>query len=393
MNARYDIIVGIPSYNEADSIDFVTRKADEGLQQHYGDRRCIIVNCDNNSPDDTKGVFLRTETATPKEYISTPPGVKGKGNNFFNLFNFAARTGADAIVVVDADLTSITGEWIKKLAEPVLEKNKDFVSPLYLRHKYDGTITNNLVFPLVYSLMNKHARQPIGGDFAVSKGLVEHYLKQDWTDTTRQYGVDIFMTMNALVGGFETAQVQLGAKLHKPSAPKLGPMFTEVITSLFDIITSNPNAMNNDVNRDRPAREYDLPDIEPPDIAFEPEAIKQTALEEFKLHRSWLEANLNHGADLFGRVDDAFKQDIIGIDSELWSDIVFHLLDIYPSRNETDRKELIESFKPLYRGATYNFVRNTETMSSLQAEERVVAQADLFWDKRMHKLRNGGPGN
>ncbi len=78
---------------------------------------------------------------------------------------------AKAVVVVDADLKSITPIWIKKFAEPVFN-GTDFVSPLYIRHKYDGTITNNIVFPLVYSLFNKHIRQPIGGDFALSGKLV-----------------------------------------------------------------------------------------------------------------------------------------------------------------------------------------------------------------------------
>jgi len=389
MKSKLDLIVGIPSYNEADSIAFVTEQCDMGISGFYPDLDAVIVNCDNNSPDDTKGAFLNTPTKNPKHYITTPPGVKGKGNNFFNLFNFAAEKEAKAVVVVDADLTSITGEWVKKLADPILESGSDFVSPLYLRHKYDGTITNNLVFPLVYSLMNKHARQPIGGDFAVSKTLVAHYLKQEWTDTIRQYGIDIFMTMNALVGGFKTHQVQLGAKLHKPSAPKLGPMFTEVITSLFDIITENGHALNNDPKRQRPTPEYDLPDIEPPDINFEPAAIKATALEEFSQHRGWLESNLDHGGELFTRLDDAFKQDVIGIGPDLWSDVVFDLLNIYPGLERSERASLIEAFKPLYRGATYNFVRTTEQMSSLEAESKVVAQADLFWDKRTSVLNNG----
>ena len=81
-----DIIVGIPSYNEADSISYVVRQADEGLTKYFPHKSCKIVNVDNNSPDNTRDVFLKTETITEKVYLSTPPGVQGKGNNFFNLF-------------------------------------------------------------------------------------------------------------------------------------------------------------------------------------------------------------------------------------------------------------------------------------------------------------------
>ncbi len=48
-----------------------------------------------------------------------------------------------------------------------------------------------------------------------------------------QYGVDIFMTSEAVLSGYSVAQVTLGSKIHKPSAPKLGKMFTQVVDTLF----------------------------------------------------------------------------------------------------------------------------------------------------------------
>ena len=41
----------------------------------------------------------------------------------------------------------------------------DLVTPYYHRHKYDGTITNNIVYPLTRSLYGVSVRQPIGGEF------------------------------------------------------------------------------------------------------------------------------------------------------------------------------------------------------------------------------------
>ena len=101
----------------------------------------IIINLDNSSPDGTKNVFLNTPTKVPKIYISTPEGVKGKGNNFKNLFEAAVELQAKAIVVVDADLKSITPQWIQYLGEPLFA-GFNYVSPIYIRHKYDGSITN-----------------------------------------------------------------------------------------------------------------------------------------------------------------------------------------------------------------------------------------------------------
>jgi glycosyltransferase involved in cell wall biosynthesis len=98
-----EIIVGIPSYNEVDSIAFPTDVASRGLREHFSDKSSVIINVDNHSPDGTKEAFLDTPTAVPKIYISTAPGVKGKGNNFRNLFEAAVELNAKAIIVVDAD--------------------------------------------------------------------------------------------------------------------------------------------------------------------------------------------------------------------------------------------------------------------------------------------------
>ncbi len=92
-----DLIVGIPSYNEADLISYPTQKASEGLVKYFGSKNSVIINCDNDSTDGTREAFINTATEIPKIYISTPPGVRGKGNNFNNLFQKCCDLGAQAI--------------------------------------------------------------------------------------------------------------------------------------------------------------------------------------------------------------------------------------------------------------------------------------------------------
>nr|HID59282.1 hypothetical protein [Desulfobacterales bacterium] len=71
------------------------------------------MNVHNNSPDNTKGAFLNLDTKVPKLYISRPEGVKGKGRNIRNLFQGSVELGAKVTVMVDADLKSITPQWIQ----------------------------------------------------------------------------------------------------------------------------------------------------------------------------------------------------------------------------------------------------------------------------------------
>ena len=236
---KAELVVSIPSYNEADSIDFPVKQADLGLKKYFSDKQAVIINCDNNSPDNTKKAFLDTPTNVPKIYISTPPEIKGKGNNFKNLFQKVIDLKAKAIVVVDADLKSITPEWIKHLGEPLFN-GFSYVAPLYIRHKYDGTITNGIAYPLSRALYGRRVRQPIGGDFGFSGKLAKVYLESEfWDDATANFGIDIWMTTLAFNQGVRVCQAFMGRpKVHRPKDPaaSLGPMFREVVGTIFSMM-------------------------------------------------------------------------------------------------------------------------------------------------------------
>ena len=58
---------------------------------------------------------------------------------------------------------------VELLAAPVLNRDFDFIAPYYLRHKFDGTITNGIIYPITRALFARRVRQPIGGEFGNSK--------------------------------------------------------------------------------------------------------------------------------------------------------------------------------------------------------------------------------
>jgi hypothetical protein len=253
-----DIMVGIPSFKNATTIGYVVRAAQAGLVQYFPDLRPVVVNSDAGSPDGTQRVVVETE---PPEYVErillvrptnrlarvslTYPevdGTGGKGAALRTIFEIAAALEVQALVVVDSDLRSIAPEWIELLAGPILKGGYDFVAPLYSRHKHDGTITNTVTYPLTRALYGLRIRQPIGGDFGVSGDLVRHYLKAgDWTSEVSKFGIDIWMTTEAVTGGFAVCQSRLGAKVHDPKDPgaDLGPMFRQVVSTLLRLAVRN----------------------------------------------------------------------------------------------------------------------------------------------------------
>jgi hypothetical protein len=255
---RADIMVGIPSFKNATTIGYVVRAAQAGLVQYFPDLRPVVVNSDAGSPDGTGRVVVETE---PPDYVErillvrptnklsrvslTYPeidGIGGKGAALRTIFEIAAALEVQALVVVDSDLRSIGPEWIELLAGPILKGGYDYVAPLYARHKHDGTITNNVTYPLTRALYGLRIRQPIGGDFGVSGDLVRHYLEAgNWTPEVSKFGIDVWMTTHAITGGFAVCQARLGAKIHDPKDPgaDLGPMFRQVVTTILRMAVVN----------------------------------------------------------------------------------------------------------------------------------------------------------
>ena len=55
-----EILVGIPSYNNADTVGHVVRAVSVGLAKHFPDRRAVLVNSDGGSSDGTPAIVART---------------------------------------------------------------------------------------------------------------------------------------------------------------------------------------------------------------------------------------------------------------------------------------------------------------------------------------------
>lgn len=389
MEERYDIVVGIPSYSEEKTIRFVTQTAGEGLKTYYPDMRSIIVNCDNNSPDGTKEAFLAAEIpeGIDRKYITTPEGVRGKGNNFWNLFHFCRDVQCKATIVVDADLRSIRPIWIKHLGGPILE-GYDYVTPLYSRHQFDGTITNHLCYPLVFALAGYDVRQPIGGEFSFSPGLCSFWLEQEWDERVRHYGIDIFMSLNAFFGGFRVCQTGLGNKVHNASAPKLGTMFEEVVHTLFTILLTHRSSwLNAWLSRGQKTDwQMDVKTVELFGLQKMKEAqalsidivdLKHKCRNEYETYKDLVKWYLSPYG--FRRFLDMIEMDYYDIDIMLWSQIVYSLMYLFDGAKESAKADIINALKPLYfaRSITFDYVTRRYSVGFAELEVRHQAMAFL----------------
>jgi len=388
---KVDIAVCIPSYNEADSIAFPTKQANKGLIRYFSDKRSVIINCDNDSPDHTKQAFLDTPTEIPKIYLSTEPGVKGKGNNLKNLFQKVVELKADAVVVVDADLKSITPEWIKHLGEPLFN-DFSYVAPLYVRHKYDGTITNGIAYPLSRALYGRRVRQPIGGDFGFSGKLGQIYLESNiWDEAVANFGIDIWMTTLAFNQSIQMCQSFMGRpKIHRPKDPaaSLGPMFRQVVGTIFSMMThfesfwkkmrySKPTAIFG----------FGLGEVEmPPKIEVDTEKLIQKFHKGFDQYHEMWEKLLSN--DVYQKLLEikGMKERMFTFPTDLWARVLYDMAVAYRD-SICERGLMMDSLIPLYYGKTLAFVKKTKRMSMLHAEEVIEEDCMTFEMTKPYLIR------
>lgn len=372
---KADIVVSIPSFKEASSISHPVRQANKGLVKYFQGKSSVIVNCDNNSPDDTKQVFLDTPTDVPKIYLSTPPGVKGKGNNLRNLFRKAVELRAKAVVIVDADLRSITPEWIKHLGEPLFN-GFSYVAPLYIRHKYDGTITNGIAYPLTRSLYGRRVRQPIGGDFGFSGILAKSFLhSQVWDDAVSNFGIDVWMTTMAISQRAQICQSFMGRpKIHRTKDPgaDLGPMFSQVVGTIFTMM-KHFEAFWTRIKYSKPTAifGFGLGETEiPPKVEVDSEKLSYKFYEGFdEFHHLW---EMVLTGDVFKKLHEikGMKERQFSFPTDLWARVLFDMAVAFRDAG-TERNKIIESLVPLYFGRTLSFVKKTARMTLKQAEEAI----------------------
>src|SRR5262249_20293217 len=179
-------------------------------------------------------VFMSTQTRSTTCYVSTDQGVTGKGHNVRNFMALASDAGVRAGAILDADLESVSPRWMRNLLGPILEEEYDFTFPVYRRYRYDGSLTSLVCYPAVHGLFASHVRQPIAGDFGFSARLIDHLPSCESPEPASRYGIDIFLTTEAIANRSKICGVTLGAKIHrKRDRATLGAMVEEVVATLL----------------------------------------------------------------------------------------------------------------------------------------------------------------
>ena len=374
-----DIVVGIPFYDEADTIGHVMEVAKEGLNTYYPDKRCVI--CCVGAPAGNKALEAIERVPLPNQlsriaFLMRSQMVSGKGWALRAMMEIADRLGGD-LVILEADLLSeakdveikgLSQEWLSLLLEPIRREGIDVVLPRFNRHWLDASISNHFVRPLIASAHSLEVRDPLGGELAISSEFLRTYLEDPkvWMTDVGRYGVDVWLVTRAITKGANIAEAHLGVKLHRSSPGKEEIVLREQAKVIFEQI-----ALSRDYWEEKGKAIRRL-------TSFGPRKPHRPAEAKFDLpaHVARYKQGFNRFYTLYQeilsekslrkleRLSES-KPKEFDFSSRLWSEIVYNFLLTFRFENEFTKGDILNAFVPLYQGRVAGFAR---TLKNLEKE-------------------------
>jgi len=381
-----DILVGLPTHNNAKTIGAIVHAIQSGILHAFPRERAVIINADGGSRDGTPELVtgisiddarpasnlnaLRTLHSISTKYASSPEG----GVALRTILAAAELLRAKACVVMSPDSTGIDSERLSTLLRPIYRDGFDLVTPIYRRHKFEGLLMTNLLYPMIRALYGVRIRESYTPEFAFSGRLGSQFLGQNgWSDGTGGTGVELRFTLAAITGGYRICQSFVGEKEHvERRAADLVPTLRQTVGVLFSALEADfPVWSSITGSQPVPTSGTDQ------EVLLEPMRVNRKRLREmFSTGVAELEsvfqsilspstlAELQRIARL-GEEDFEYS-------AELWVRTVYEFAASH-QKSVINRDHIVQALAPLFRGRVCTFLNENRNASAHDVENNIEA--------------------
>lgn len=376
-----DIMVGVLCKDVEATILNVLNVINEGLYRYFPDHNLAIVVSEAESTDNTsEAINLFQPYHSINTIVTKDITNGGKGAGVMTIFEIAHQADAKCVVLMDGDLLSIKPGWIQTIANPVVYGRSDLTVPYYIRDKNDGVITNNLVYPFTRTLYGIDVRQPIAGEFAISKNLYEILRKHPLFPP--DFGIDIFIVTTAAAEGLYVKEGLFSLKIHESTLHYLEPekflipMFRKVTGSMFELSKYYESYWKNKPVSFKSKYHRECFSQKPIPVNVNIDEMKHSFTTEFKNNKEQMREFLPD--QLIHSVEDVVNNGN-QFDADLWSKIVFHYASSFKSVADDGKKYmLLDTLKTLWLGRFVSYAKIVDDMDINDAEKIIQQQAETF---------------
>lgn len=363
-----DILVGLPTHNNAETIGAIVRTIRDGILRSFPRERAVIINADGGSHDGTRELItglsisdvhpsssvhaLRTLHAISTKYANTPES----GIALRTILAAADLLRAKACIVVSPESENISPDWISSLIRPIYYDGFDLVSPTYRRHKFDGLLATNLLYPMVRALYGVRIREAYMSEFGFSGHLGSQFLGQNQWDDGSENGTELRMALAAVTGKYRICQTFLGKKDPvERRAANLVPALRQSVGVLFSALETDYDMWSTI------SGSVEVPtNGNTPDLLLDPLRVNRKRLREmFVSGVAELESvfqtilspsTLAELKEIAGLGEEQFRYS-----ADLWVRTVYEFAAAY-RKSVINRDHIIQALAPLFRGRAVTFI-------------------------------------
>ena len=379
-----DILVGLPTHNNAKTIGPIIQTIQSGLLRGFPRERAVIINADGGSRDGTPELVtgvsiddmrpasnlfaLRTLHSISTRYASSPVSEVA----FRTILAAAELLRAKACVIMSPESANIEPEWLSKFLSPIYRDGFDLVTPTYSRHKFEGLLITNLLYPMTRALYGLRIREAYSSEFGFSGRLGTQFLGQNvWNDGTEGDGVELRFTLAAITGKFRVCQSFLGERDHiERRAADLVPALRQTVGALFTALEPDFPVWSV-VNGSEPAPTTGADQ----QVLLDPLRVNRKRLREmFLTGVAELESVFQSILSLSTLAElqqiARLPEDEFHYPAELWVRTVYEFAASY-QKSVISRDHIIQALAPLFRGRAYTFLVENRNASAADVENNI----------------------
>jgi hypothetical protein len=379
-----DILVGLPTFNNSATIGAVVQAVQSGILRWFPRERAVIVNVDGGSRDGTPERVtgasiddvrpaaalnaLRTLHTVTTKYSGHPTS----GMALHGILAAAELLRAKACAVLSPTSENIQAEWLWRLLRPVYKDGFDLVTPTYNRHKFDGLLITNLLYPMTRALYGLRIREPYCTEFAFSGNLACQFLSSNsWDDRAHDSGSELKLTLAAIRSHSRICQAFLGDRPHVDHrSSELVPVLRQTVGPLF-------SAMDQDFSRWSTIAGSQSIEGSTPESThlLAPVRVNRKRLREMfasgvadlssVFHSILTDSTLAELQRIAGQSEAAFN-----FPAELWVKTLYEFAASY-QRSVINRDHIIQALAPLFRGRAFTYLTENRTASAEEVENNI----------------------
>ncbi|MGB7330497.1 MAG: hypothetical protein WBD25_03850 [Terriglobales bacterium] len=380
-----DVLVGLPTHNNAKTVGPIVHAIQSGILRGFPRDRVVIINADGGSRDGTPELVtgvsiddmrpavnlhaLRTLHSISTKYASSPSSAVA----LRTILAAAELLHAKACVVMSPESTNIEPEWLSKLLGPIYRDGFDLVTPTYRRHKFEGLLITNLLYPMTRALYGLRIREAYSPEFGFSGRLGTQFLGQNvWNDGTEGAGVELRFTLAAITGKYRICQSFLGEKIHiERHAAELVPALRQTVGALFSALEPDfPVWSVVAGSQPAPTAGADQEVLLGPPLRINRKRLREmfsTGVAELQsVFQTILSPDTLAELQRIARLGE----DEFAYPAELWVRTVYEFAASY-QKSVISRDHIIQALAPLFRGRAFTFLMENRNVSTGEVENNI----------------------